>query len=56
MNRLAAIWGAPVVIGVATTVGLIAALLLEGDVGKAAACFALAIPVLAVGWKLLRRS
>jgi hypothetical protein len=43
------IWRAPIGVGLASTLGLLGGLLLEGDIAKVAACFALAAPVAVVG-------
>lgn len=55
MNSTARSWTAPGAIAAATSAGLLTALLLEGPVAQAAGCLALAAPVVAVGWLLLRR-
>ncbi|HEY6773484.1 MAG TPA: hypothetical protein VI140_05890 [Oxalicibacterium sp.] len=47
-------WGAPIVIGIVTAVGLIAALLGD-DMWDVLSAVALAIPVVAAGWYGLAR-
>ena len=53
MNTVGKIWGLPGVIGAATCVGLVGALLMEGGVAQTAACAALAVPVAAAAWAFL---
>jgi hypothetical protein len=54
VNGPVAIWAAPTLVGVASAVGLIVALVLEGAVAQVSGCLALAVPVAAVAWALLR--
>lgn len=51
-NRIQ-LWGAPIALGLVSTVGLIAALLADG-VGDVLSWVALAIPVLIVTWYAVR--
>lgn len=49
------VWRAPVVLGVATAVGLVAALLSDGGLGDVLSWLALAAPVAIVMWYVPRR-